>query len=207
MTSTPGAGPARLLALRVRVLELARFLSVGGVAFVVDLGLFNLLRFGPGELLVEKPITARVLSIGAATVVSWLGNRHWTFAEQRTARRGREFTAYAVVNAIGVVLGLGTLGFSHYTLGFTTPLADNVANVIGIVLGTVVRYVGYKKFVFTSADVEVVPTVAPPVVLDPLPELVPGVDTTDVDATDLDATDLDATDVAEPAAARSLDRA
>lgn len=147
------------------MLELARFLSVGGVAFVVDLGLFNLLRFGPGELLGEKPITARALSIAAATVVSWLGNRHWTFAQQRTAQRGREFTAYAVVNAIGVVLGLGTLAFSHYVLGFTTPLADNVANVVGVVLGTLVRYVGYKRFVFTAEDAPVVPTAAPAVVL------------------------------------------
>lgn len=148
------------------MLELARFLSVGGVAFVVDLGLFNLLRFGPGELLIEKPITARVISIAAATVVSWLGNRHWTFAEHRTARRGREFAAYAVVNAVGVVLGIGTLALSHYVLGFTTPLADNVANIIGIGLGTIVRYVGYKTLVFTSASGDVVPTVAPPVVLE-----------------------------------------
>ena len=29
--------------------SIARFLSVGGIAFVVDLGLFNLLRFGPGR--------------------------------------------------------------------------------------------------------------------------------------------------------------
>ncbi|GEA89944.1 hypothetical protein Q760_05130 [Cellulomonas cellasea DSM 20118] len=203
----------RLLALRVRVLELARFLSVGGVAFVVDLGLFNLLRFGPGELLVEKPITARVLSIAAATVVSWLGNRHWTFAEHRTARRGREFTAYALVNAAGVVLGVGTLALSHYVLGFTTPLADNVANVIGIGLGTVVRYIGYKTLVFTSASGDVVPTVAPPVVLEdvtatdePLLAATPGPDGTFPDEAASDATVHGQPALDEPAVP-SLDRA
>lgn len=160
------AGPSdRLLTLRTRVLELARFLSVGGVAFVVDMGLFNLLRFGPGDLLEDKPITARTLSIAAATLVSWIGNRHWTFADQRTAERGRELALYAVVNAIGVGLGLGVLALSHYTLGFATPLGDNIANLVGVALGTAVRYVGYKVFVFTAVPGTVVPTAAPAVVL------------------------------------------
>ena len=69
---------------RARLAELARFLSVGGVAFVVDMGLFNLLRFGPGELLAEKPITAKVVSTLVATLVSWVGNRLWTFSQHRT---------------------------------------------------------------------------------------------------------------------------
>lgn len=50
----PAQAALRLAALRARGLEIARFLSVGGVAFVVDIGVFNLLRFGPGGLLEEK---------------------------------------------------------------------------------------------------------------------------------------------------------
>lgn len=137
-------------AMRSRLLELSRFLSVGAVAFVVDLGLFNVLRFGPGRLLEDKPLTAKIISVGVATLVSWLGNRHWTFSQHRTTHRGRELTLYAAINVLGVLIGIGTLAFTHYVLNLRTPLEDNISTVLGIVLGTIVRYVGYKKLVFTS---------------------------------------------------------
>lgn len=136
--------------MRSRLLELTRFLSVGAVAFVVDLGLFNVLRFGPGRLLEDKPLTAKIISVAVATLVSWLGNRHWTFSQHRTTHRGRELTLYAAINVLGVFIGIGTLAFSHYVLNLRTPLEDNISTVLGIVLGTIVRYVGYKKLVFTT---------------------------------------------------------
>lgn len=136
---------------RARVAELARFGSVGAIAYVVDLGLFNLLRFGPGELLGHKPLTAKVASVAAATIVAWLGNRYWTFCDRRTASRGRELTGFGAVNLGGLVIGVGCLAFSHYVLGLTSPLADNIsANVVGLVLGTAFRYVFYRRLVFTG---------------------------------------------------------
>ncbi|MGV8978028.1 MAG: GtrA family protein [Cellulomonas sp.] len=161
MTTLATRSP-RLTAVRARVVELSRFLAVGGVSFVVDLGLFNLLRFGPGELLLHKPLTAKVLSVAAATLVSWVGNRHWTFADHRTAQRGRELLLYAVINVLGVLIGIATLAFSHYTLGLRTPLADNISTIFGIALGTIVRYVGYKKYVFITPHAAAsVPDTAP----------------------------------------------
>ncbi|WP_448061647.1 GtrA family protein [Cellulomonas hominis] len=142
---------SRTLAVRARLAELTRFGTVGAVSFVVDMGTFNLLRFGPGELLEHKPLTARVIAVLAATLVSWLGNRFWTFAEHRTGRQGRELALYAAINLVGIGITVGTLAFSHYVLDLRTPLADNVANVVGIALGTVVRYFGYKALVFTGA--------------------------------------------------------
>lgn len=134
-----------------RLHELLRFGSVGAVAFVVDVGLFNLLRFGPGELLAAKPLTAKVLSVAVATVVAWLGNRYWTFARQRTPSRLRELLGFAVVNVVGMAIAVSCLAFSHYVLGLTSPLADNVAaNVVGLGLGTVFRYLAYRKVIFTG---------------------------------------------------------
>lgn len=135
-----------------RVGELARFGSVGLLAYVVDVGLFNLLRFGPGELLGEKPLTAKVVSVAVATLVAWVGNRYWTFSRQRSRRRGRELGLFVLVNAGGMGIAVGCLAFSHYVLDLTSPLADNVsANVVGLALGTAFRYVMYRRFVFTGA--------------------------------------------------------
>lgn len=136
--------------LRARLTELARFSSVGAVAFVVDMGTYNLLRFGPGDVLGGHPLTARVIAVLLATTVSWLGSRYWTFADQRSDRRGREAVLFALINVLGIVASVGTLAFTHGVLDRSGPWWDNVANIIGIGLGTVVRYAGYKLFVFTG---------------------------------------------------------
>lgn len=153
-SSPPEASlPARVRAHRwfTRVVELMKFGIVGGVAFVIDVGLFNVLRFGPGELLGGKPLTAKVVSVAVATVVAWLGNRYWTFTEQRTSSQTRELVGYALVNIGGMAIAVLCLWVSHYVLDLRSPLADNVsANGIGLVLGTAFRYVGYKRWVFTG---------------------------------------------------------
>ncbi|HEY0188595.1 MAG TPA: GtrA family protein [Cellulomonas sp.] len=152
LTARDAAGPAadRWQGTRARAVELARFGSVGTVAFVVDMGTYNLLRFGPGDLLGGHPLTARIVAVLLATLVSWLGSRYWTFADQRSDRRGREAVLFALINVVGIVVSVGTLAFTHGVLDRSGPWWDNVANMIGIGLGTVVRYIGYKLFVFTG---------------------------------------------------------
>lgn len=147
----PAPAPSLRTRLRSRVGELARFGTVGGVAFVVDTGLFNLLRFGPGGLLEDKPITAKIISVAVATVVAWIGNRLWTFADRRTATHLREFIGFAIVNVGGMAIAVGCLAFSHYVLDLRSPLADNIsANGVGLVLGMVFRYLAYRTWVFTN---------------------------------------------------------
>jgi putative flippase GtrA len=133
------------------VAELARFGSVGAVAYVVNAGLFNLLQFGPGHLLADKTVTAKVISVVAATMVAWVGNRHWTFSSTRREERGRELIAFFVVNVIGLVIEVGSLAFGVYVLNMTSPLAKNIAgNIVGVGLGTIFRYFAYKRHVFTG---------------------------------------------------------
>ena len=147
-TSPAKAGLSRLS----RFTQLAKFGAVGGIAYLVDVGVMNLLRFGPGEVLGHKPLTAKIISVVVATLVAWLGNRHWTFATSRRDSRGRELMWFLVVNAGGMAIAVGTLGISHYVLGFTSPLADNIAaNGVGLALGTLFRYLCYRHFVFTGS--------------------------------------------------------
>lgn len=131
--------------------ELVRFVIVGGASFVIDLGLFNLLVYGPGHLMHSKPLTAKVVSVVIATLASWIGNRHWTFSEKRTQQKGRELLVYGVLNAIGALIPVGTLAISRYMLHLAGPLEDNAATVIGIAIATIFRYVGYKLWVFTGS--------------------------------------------------------
>ena len=57
---------------------------------------------------------------------------------------------FAAINLVCALIPIVTLALSHYTLGLTTALADNVATVLGIGIGTVLRYVCYKRWVFTG---------------------------------------------------------
>jgi putative flippase GtrA len=143
------AGGTRLRAMRSRLPELFRFGSVGLLAFVVDLGVFNLMLHGPIDVLAHKPITVKVISAVLATLVAWLGNRYWTFASRRTANQARELVEFVAVNAGGLAIAAGCLAFSRYLLGLDSQLADNISGQgVGLVLGTVFRYVMYRRFVF-----------------------------------------------------------
>lgn len=128
--------------------ELAKFGIVGAVAFVVDVGTFNLLRTGAMH---DRPLTAKVISTILATTVAFAGNRQWTFRHRERAGLRREYTMFFVLNAVGLAIALSCLGVSHYLLDFTSPLADNIsANGVGMVLGTTFRFWSYRKFVFTA---------------------------------------------------------
>ncbi|QKS12127.1 GtrA family protein [Curtobacterium sp. Csp1] len=154
------AGPAvtvarRALASRLRATatQLASFGAIGAVCFVIDLGVYNLLR---ATVLTDGPIAAKIVSAVVATAVAWLANRSITFRSQRQVGRKetlREGLLFAVTNVVGLGIAAACLFVSHYVLGFTSTLADNVAgNGVGLVLGTVFRFVAYKALVFRSTD-------------------------------------------------------
>ena len=132
--------------------ELGKFGVIGLAAYVIDLTVFNLLRFAGGEgPLFDKPLTAKVISVLVATTFAYFGNRHWTFRDRTRSSFRREYTLFFVFNAVGMVISLSCLWISHYLLGFQSALADNIsANVIGLVLGTIFRFWGYHNWVFPN---------------------------------------------------------
>lgn len=141
--------------MRARALfgQLAAFGAVGAVGLLVDVALFNLLRasiltpdsFG-GAVLVAK-----IVSTTAAIAVNWVGNRYWSFAAARTAAPAREMLGFFAVSLVAMLVPLTCLFVSHVLLGLTSALADNISsNVIGLVLGAAVRFVVYRRWVFTG---------------------------------------------------------
>jgi len=133
--------------------EIAKFGIVGLSALVVDIGLFNLLLyFGPLE---GKPLTAKIVSVAAATTVAYFGNRFWTFKHRGRTSFTREYVLFFALNGVAMLIAVGCLWFSHYALGLDSPLADNIsATVVGLALGTMFRFWSYRKFVFPEVDDE-----------------------------------------------------
>ncbi len=136
------------------ITQLTRFALVGSIGLVIDVALFNALRLTvlSPEALNEGPFIAKAISTSVAIVANWMGNRHWTFARERRGHLAREGLEFFIVSAGGMLIGLACLWVSHYVLGFTSLLADNISsNVIGLALGTAFRFWGYRVWVFREA--------------------------------------------------------
>lgn len=127
--------------------EMIKFGVVGAVAFVIDIGVANLLWH---TVLEDKVTTAKIISGALATLVAWLGNRQWTFRHRRSRQVHHEVGLFFAVNIVALGISAVVLFISHNVLGFTTTLQDNIATILGIGLGTLFRFWAYRRFVFAG---------------------------------------------------------
>jgi putative flippase GtrA len=138
------SSPRRLFA------QIAKFGTIGVLAYVVDIGTYNALVFGGGDgPLHDKPLTAKTISTLLAMVVAYVGNRQWTF--RANSRHGvlREVGLFVLANLGGLAVTLLPLAVSRYVLDLRGPLADNISgNILGVGLGTIFRFWAYRSWVF-----------------------------------------------------------
>ncbi|NUQ89227.1 GtrA family protein [Glycomyces sp. MUSA5-2] len=158
-TDTPTSAPRRGLVARTTGLlkrhagELIRFAGVGGTAYIIDFGLFNLAYLGMDW----SYWWAKILSSVVAMTVAFFGNRHWTWRERRgTAAAHRQYGLYFFFNGIGLLISLACIwansGLAQvWPQYFDNPLAVNLAaNFFGVGLGTIFRFFAYRTWVFRT---------------------------------------------------------
>ena len=71
---------------------------------------------------------------------------------------------FFLLNIVGLGIQEAVVAFVHYGLHMTDALSYNLANIVGIGLGTLFRLWSYRKWVFlevTDEPAEVAPTVLP----------------------------------------------
>jgi putative flippase GtrA len=124
--------------------ELAKFGSVGAIAFVITTGIANLLHGGLGV----GPLTSNGIATIIATTFAYFANRYWTFRHRDRSGLGREYVLFFVLNGIGLVITELFIGFTHYVLDQRSLIAFNVAQILGTGVATLFRYWSYKKWVF-----------------------------------------------------------
>ncbi|WP_413224905.1 GtrA family protein [Streptosporangium longisporum] len=150
-------GPLHALALKHR--ELLKFAVVGGTAFLVDNAVFYGLKL---TVLEPKPVTAKVIAVLVATIVSYVLNREWSFRTRGGRERHHEAALFFLVSGVGLVLSSVPLWISRYVLLLETPnvslvaqeVADFVsAQVIGTLIAMVFRFWAFRKWVFPDEEV------------------------------------------------------
>jgi putative flippase GtrA len=156
--TTPGAGrPIRRSAgiyrrfrqFRHVVHEGAKFLIVG----LIGIGLTNLVFIPLHGPLGLGPLTSVTIATIVATVVTFLGNRHWSFRHREGAGTAKEGVTFFLLNGIGLLIQYAVLGFSNYALGLTTKIENVIAVNLGIGVGTLFRFWSYRKFVWVPPEV------------------------------------------------------
>jgi putative flippase GtrA len=147
--------PYRDIALRHR--ELVKFAVVGAITYVVDIVLFTALKI---TVLEPKPVTAKIVAVLVATIVSYVLNREWSFRTRGGRERHHEAALFFAVCGIGLVINATPLWVSRYVLELQTPqvslLVQEVAdfasaNLIGTVLAMVFRWWAFRRYVFPDA--------------------------------------------------------
>ena len=130
--------------------EMLKFGAVGAVAFVIDVGLFNLLVT---TVLDHKPITSKAISTVVAATSSYFMNRHWTWKDRARTGLAREYAMFIVLSAVGLAITLGCLAFGEYVLNQHSLLARNFwGNIVGVAFGMVWRFWSFKRWVFLEPE-------------------------------------------------------
>ncbi len=144
--------PLRGLAIRHR--ELLKFGMVGAATFFIDSAIFYSLKL---TILAPKPVTAKVLAVLVATIVSYVLNREWAFRTRGGRERHHEASLYFLISGIAVALYAAPLWISRYVfhlqMPYTSRLVEEVADftagqVLGVLLGMAFRWWAFRRWVF-----------------------------------------------------------
>jgi putative flippase GtrA len=125
-----------------------RFLGVGGLGLITDLAVFTLIiAHGP------HPLLARLVSLAAATLVTWRLNRALTF--DRSGRRpADEAMRYAAVAASAQAVSYAVFAVLVVTVLAAAP---QLAVLIGAAAGALVSYNGQALFAFRPGKLPAAP--------------------------------------------------
>jgi putative flippase GtrA len=132
--------------------ELGKFGIVGGFAYLLDSLILVILTERGWDAMAAKTISTAI-----AASVAFVGNRFWTWRHRVRSGLAREYSIYFVFNALGLGIALACIYVNNALLGavwpeiFLTSAAVWVAaNVVGLALGTALRFWSYRRFVFRA---------------------------------------------------------
>lgn len=122
-----------------------RFALVGTVGFVVDLSALQLSL----HVLGLDVYVGRGLSYLCAASSTWIMNRYFTFAAERTAGLWREWGRFLMSNAAGGAVNLSVYA-AMVSSGLPIVSAPWLALAAGSLAGLFFNFFASRKFVFTT---------------------------------------------------------
>ncbi|SOD72983.1 putative flippase GtrA [Jatrophihabitans sp. GAS493] len=135
---------------RILLKEMTSFGVVGAIGLIVDLGTFHF-------LLEHGRIKAKIISTILATIITYVGNRYFSFSHRARSGLRREAGFFLAINVVVLLASLVVIWFFSYPLGFDENTTHDraviqIVNLFTIGLGTIFRFWAYKRFVFLHPD-------------------------------------------------------
>lgn len=124
--------------------EGAKFLVVGGTGAVVTLGGADILH----NHVHAGKYTAITVATVVATVVTFVGNRFWTFRHRSGKGSAHEGAMFFLLNAVGLLIGYAFIWLIQSGFGLAGAVWYDFANFLGLVFGTLFRFWSYRKWVW-----------------------------------------------------------
>jgi putative flippase GtrA len=126
--------------------EVTRFSVVGGCAWLVSGAVVSVLRVQAGA----GPLAASAAALVVATVVSFTGNRYWTFRHRARTTLSREGFRYLLLTGAGLVIQLACLRLAAGAPGPHDGLPYGIALATAIGLPAVFRYWSCRAWVWRA---------------------------------------------------------
>jgi putative flippase GtrA len=125
--------------------EAAKFGVIGVIGLLVTNVGYGLLHSSLGI----GPVTATTIATIVAMIVTYVGNRYWSFRHRERTNVAREGVIFFVLNGIGLLIQDAVVAFNYYILGYGhNKAAEFIALNVGIALATLFRFWSYRKWVW-----------------------------------------------------------
>ena len=121
--------------------EGGKFLVVGGIGAVVTIG-------GATALQESAELKAVTITAVVATIVTFLGNRYWTFKHREGNGTARDSIVFFFLNGVGLIFYYGCIWLIKDVAGLKGTFWYLVELVTGTGLGTIFRFWSYRKWVW-----------------------------------------------------------
>ena len=135
------------------IYKFGKFGEVGGLNWLVDLGVFNLLIAVSGAAGGAVTVVYKAISFSVAVVNSYFWNRGWVFSDAQKQDQTKEAGKFLIASLLG--LGFNAILYSVIKFGgqaFAPGISDimwaNIAAICGSLSAMVFNFILYKIWVF-----------------------------------------------------------
>lgn len=135
--------------------QLAKFSLVGGLNFLIDLGVLNLLIALTGITHGFFASTFKAAAFLVAVTSSFLWNKFWTFGATSVENAGRQFLQFFLVTLIGFLINVGAFLLLNDYVGPRAAIDPrtwaSVSAAGAAALGLFWNFLGYRFLVFRKS--------------------------------------------------------
>ncbi len=134
------------------IYQFAKFVLVGGLNFLIDMGILNFLVFYTGIYEGLAQTGFKCLSFVVAVINSYLWNKFWTFKRESVEEVGKEFFQFLAVSIVGLAINLGA---DYVLVNMVSPFGGiplktwaQLGAMFSAIIALVWNFIGYKFIVF-----------------------------------------------------------